>query len=243
MIARDSSVPCYRQMANIIRDNIQSGIYTKGGRIPGEMELASKYDLNRHTVRKALDQLVNEGLIYRSRGKGTFVSFPKVPYEMTRDSYFSRSIRSAQRQPRAELLDSRIELRDDMPEQIDLPGCSKITVLTILRSIEDIPAQLTTTYLSTCQFPDITQYMEDSFSLYDIMRSHYDVSPIRDEVRVECTMPEQNDMEVLQMSGQVPLLLIDSRAQDSNGEIVEISKHRSRADMYRLVFDFNGLKQ
>lgn len=239
MIVRSSSVPCYKQLAEIIRDNIRSGVYREGSQIPGEMELAEQYDLNRHTVSKAMKELVGEGLLYRTQGKGTFVSLSKLPYEMTRASYFSRSIRSANREPRAKLLDAHSTRCDKLlADEMELTAGDPVTVLKILRFIGDIPAQITTTHLSKNRFPDITTYLNGSFSLYDVLFEHYGVSPVRERVTVECGMPEQRDLEVMQMPNQIPLLLVKSIAREPGGPVVELSRHRGRADIYRLVFDF-----
>jgi phosphonate metabolism transcriptional regulator PhnF len=239
VIVRSSSVPCYLQLAEIIRDNIQRGVYARGSQIPGEMELADRFDLNRHTVSKALQELVHEGLIYRTQGKGTFVSFPKVPYQMTRDSYFSRCIRSAHHEPRARLLDSReFGCGKELADALEVESGETVTELRILRSIGGVPSQFTITWLAAGRFPDITRHMGESFSLYGIMQQHYGIRPVRDEVTVEAGMPTQEDLELLQMPGQVPILCLRSVAREPAGAVVEISQHRGRSDMYRLIFDF-----
>ena len=70
----DSSVPLYYQLANILRENIMSGRYAIGHKLPTEAELVKQYSVSRATVRGALQSLKDEGLIRREAGRGTFVS-------------------------------------------------------------------------------------------------------------------------------------------------------------------------
>ena len=73
MIELSNSSPRYIQIADLIREQIQSGQIPAGEKIPNELEIASQYDVSRGTVRQALDLLVKEGRLERLPGKGTFV--------------------------------------------------------------------------------------------------------------------------------------------------------------------------
>lgn len=66
--------PSYRQLADELRHNIESGVYAKGRKMPTEAELQAEHGVSRHTVREALQQLLSDGLIYRVQGSGTYVS-------------------------------------------------------------------------------------------------------------------------------------------------------------------------
>lgn len=70
----DGPDPLWRQVANIIREQIQSGKLPAGRRVPSENTLAQEYGIARGTAKKALDSLVNEGLVRRVQGRGTFVA-------------------------------------------------------------------------------------------------------------------------------------------------------------------------
>ncbi|MGQ9629424.1 MAG: GntR family transcriptional regulator [bacterium] len=78
-IDKSSRVPIYRQLKHILKDRIESGVLRPGDRIPTERELVQKYKIGRTTVRQAILELVNEGLLRRVRGRGTFVSVPPRP--------------------------------------------------------------------------------------------------------------------------------------------------------------------
>ena len=73
-----SVIPLYRQLKDILKEDIESGIWKPGDRIPSENELREQYDVSRNTVIKALEELVQEGLLRREQGRGTFVSSPKI---------------------------------------------------------------------------------------------------------------------------------------------------------------------
>src|SRR5258708_12211972 len=75
-VEQDSSTPRYSQLKEIIREQYAS--WEAGQPIPSELELCQMYSVSRTTVRKALDHLTQEGLLYRLQGKGTFISPPKL---------------------------------------------------------------------------------------------------------------------------------------------------------------------
>src|SRR5438445_6493577 len=79
-VSRVSPLPLYYQVQEILRTGIVQGRLKPGDRIPTEAELCAKHDVSRITVRQAVTALVNEGLLYRTRGRGTFVASPRVSH-------------------------------------------------------------------------------------------------------------------------------------------------------------------
>jgi len=77
-IDRDSYVPLYIQVIDALNDYIESNTFTPGHQLPCEAELCRSFDVSRTVIRQALQELEYKGLIYRSKGKGTFVSEPKI---------------------------------------------------------------------------------------------------------------------------------------------------------------------
>src|SRR6266446_8799083 len=81
-IYKNSPLPRYYQLKEIMRERIRSGEWKPGDLIPSERELGEKYGISRMTARQAITDLVNEGLFYREQGKGTFVSRHKITQQL-----------------------------------------------------------------------------------------------------------------------------------------------------------------
>ena len=73
----------HKQVENALRQEIESGIWAVGDRIPSEAQLSEKYGVSRVTVRNAISRLVEDGLLVRLQGKGTFVSSHPIPVSYT----------------------------------------------------------------------------------------------------------------------------------------------------------------
>src|SRR5436305_14943238 len=78
ILERSNPLPLYYQLKEVLRQQIQAGHLAPHTAIPSEPELVARYHVSRATVRQALSELVNEGLLYRQHGKGTFVCEPRV---------------------------------------------------------------------------------------------------------------------------------------------------------------------
>ena len=92
-IQKDSVIHYYHQLKEILRDQISNRTFKPHQQIPSEPELQKMYGLSRATIRKAIDGLVREGLIYRLHGKGTYVAEPRDRQSITLD-YFTENMRS-----------------------------------------------------------------------------------------------------------------------------------------------------
>ncbi|MCX7914064.1 MAG: phosphonate metabolism transcriptional regulator PhnF [Thermodesulfovibrionales bacterium] len=241
MIQKDSGVACYQQLSEILIKQIDEGYLKPNQKIPTEMELSKMYKLNRHTVRKALERLEDKGFVYKVKGKGTFVSNTKIVYKVSKKTRFTTSILDIKLTPDARLIDSYdIRADSELSKTLNVPASDKVTVLEILRLVNKIPFCHTTSFLSKERFPSIESHIVGSFSLYEILKRHYGVEVIRSSSQFEVSLPDKSDIEILQISPQVPLLIVKSIAKDQGGEIVEYCITKFRGDMCIISVDLNG---
>ena len=105
-IDRSSKLPLYHQLYQILRDEIVRGEWQPGDMIPPESELTERYGISRTTVRQVLDLLVNEGLIYRQQGRGTFVAHPTLEQALVRIVSFTEDMRQRGFKPGTRVLSS-----------------------------------------------------------------------------------------------------------------------------------------
>src|SRR5260221_8871925 len=105
-IYKNSPLPRYYQLKEIMRERVRAGEWKPGDLIPCERELGEKYGISRMTARQALTELVNEGLFYREQGKGTFVSQRKITQQLIPLTGFTEDIRERGQRPGTKVLSS-----------------------------------------------------------------------------------------------------------------------------------------
>lgn len=241
MISRDRGVACYQQLSEILIKQVEEGVLKPSEQIPTEMELSKRYKLNRHTVRQAIERLKNEGFVYTIKGKGTFVANTKISYKVSKKTRFTTSILDVGLSPEARLLDSyEISAGRELSRKLNIKSSDKVTVLEILRFVNKMPFCHTTSFLSSDKFPDIRNHIKGNFSLYELLKKHYDAEATRASSSFEVSMPENSDMDILQISPKIPLLIVKSIAKDQNREVVEYCITKFRGDMCSIAVDFNG---
>src|SRR3979411_3297604 len=99
-----SGVALWRQVADGIERDIADGSFAAGERLPGEVEIAETYRVNRHTVRRALRTLAGRGLVRAERGSGTYVEAPRLAYPLRSRTRFSEIVGAGGRAPRGPLI-------------------------------------------------------------------------------------------------------------------------------------------
>ena len=139
-IERNSPLPLYHQLKQVLFEQIGNGQWKPGELIPGEQELQDIYGLSRTTVRQALRELELEGKVIRYRGRGTFVSTPKIIHSAEPARNLTSSLLRRQMTPRWRLLShGEVTATDDVAERLGCPEGSRVYQLQRLRLANDEP--------------------------------------------------------------------------------------------------------
>ena len=140
----DSASPLYRQLMQRLRADIASGVYPVHSRIPSEAELGQTYQVSRVTVRKALAELTNEGLLRRMQGKGTSDSAPRLRTNLKEITSFHEACRMMGSVPGTKVLSAQIiHAEDALRDKLMLAGHETLEVIR-LRTADDVPVMLET---------------------------------------------------------------------------------------------------
>src|SRR5918994_5276433 len=103
-IVKTGPLPRYYQLKEVIRERIRSGDWAPGTLIPSERQLCERYGISRMTARQSITDLVNEGLLYREQGKGTYVGRPKIAQQLLRLTGFTEDMKVREQRPGAKVL-------------------------------------------------------------------------------------------------------------------------------------------
>lgn len=243
IINRNSEVPCYSQLSKILLEQIRSGGLCQGEQLPTESAISKKYKLNRHTVRRAIERLAEEGIVYKVRGKGTFLAKTKIPYKVSKKTQFTTSVLQAGLQPDAILLETyEVVAGEEFSRKLNIQPDDIVSVLEILRYADDIPFSHTSSFLSAKKFPGFPDLLNRSFSLYRLLEDHYGIEATRKSSAFEVSMPDDKDMEILQISPKTPLLVVKSLSESQYGDIVEYCVSKFRGDLCSITVDFNDTR-
>lgn len=244
-MTENQEIDGYRELAELLVSEIESGRYKPGYRLPGEIELSRQFSINRHTVGAAMRDLVQRDYIYRIQGKGTYVSHRKVPYSISSKTRFSTTISSLGLKPGASLMTIEdIPADSILSENLAVRKGERLTRLDIVRTIENIPVAYSRVCLPARIFPDLKARISEFHSLYDVLEKHYGVADIRrDSSIIEVEMPNEEDMTFMNISPNRPILVVSSLAKDSRGLPVEYCVSRCRGDLYKLHVDIPDVEK
>jgi GntR family transcriptional regulator len=141
------SIPLYRQLVDVLRRQIEAGEIKPDQPIPSERTLCETYAISRITVRQSIAELINEGLLYKRHGKGTYVSPKKVNQGLVRIVNFARTVLELGMKPSTKLLGNDILPADiQIAKILDIPVTSQILKLSLLGMGNDDPLVLYESY-------------------------------------------------------------------------------------------------
>ncbi|MFY9524835.1 MAG: GntR family transcriptional regulator [Limnochordia bacterium] len=239
-VSKDSVIPLYHQLKEILREQIANRAYKPHQQIPSEPELQRMYGLSRATIRKAIDGLVREGLVYRRHGKGTFVADPKDRQRITLDS-FTANMRALGFAPSTVVLESKLlsEAERELAQKLGLEPGEPVVRLKRLRYLDGEPILLATSYLPAHLFPGLERE-ELTDSLYLVLVEKYGVTPSWGEDFIEPVILSQAEAEVLGTAAGSPALLVERHAYTADNDIVEICFSLIRGDKAKFYLKHNG---
>ena len=231
-------VTLWRRIADELERAIALGTHKAGERLPGEVEIAARFGVNRHTVRHAMAELTRRGLVRATRGSGTYVEPARLSYPIGARTRFSENVGSAGRDPSGRLIGHGLEAATlEIARRLDLKTGDSVVRLEILRSADGLPICSTTSWLPAKNFPDAARVFRGRRSITATL-AYYGVKDYRRlSTRISAGAADALDAERLQLSPGRAILIIDSVNVASSGTPVLTNRSRFVADRVELVIE------
>ena len=230
-----SIVPLYKQLKELILDDIKKGKLKPNQKIPTEQELSEKYQISRITVRKALAQLVDEEVLARKQGKGTYVQEPKIISDLNNGNSFTNLCRRNGKVPGGRTLQLMLtEPSDRDIRELQLEPGEQVIHIQRLRTADNEPVMLENIYFPGHLKNILTEDLDDK-SLYEVLREKYG---LRDgDFKMEIGMSECTGQEasLLEVRSGTPLMLVRELIYDQYNRPLHRTKSLLRGDKMKYI--------
>lgn len=224
-IYRNSPVPRYYQLKEIMRERVSAGEWKPGDLIPSERELSETYNISRMTARQAITDLVNEGLFYREQGRGTFVSQHKVTQQLLRLTGFTEDIQARGQVPSTKVLSAQMAPADEgTAERLRIKAGQPIFCLRRLRLADGQPLAIE---FSQVSFAGCERLLEEDLehnSLYRLLESKYGVPLMEAEQELEAGLAGNEEASILKIPVGSSVLFIRRTTYTDRNQPIEYAK-------------------
>ncbi|QRM32584.1 phosphonate metabolism transcriptional regulator PhnF [Microvirga sp. VF16] len=239
VVDRARALPLWRQVQAELERDIKKGELAAGDRLPTEAELALRFDVHRHTVRRALDALRDKELIRVEHGHGIYVRERTVAHEVTPEGRLSATIRQLSRSNDRKVLGSkRVQADQTVSRALRLRSRSPVQRVDLLGGINGIPATLSAMYFPLPRFIGIENYIDETGSISTSLARLGVDKYQRKETRISARMPSRAEAELLDQARTLPVMTILSLDVDEHGQPIAYSQSCVSTRWLELVVRF-----
>lgn len=216
--------PVYLQLADLLQGKIKSHQYTIGNKIPSERELSETFGISRMTVRKAIDTLIDKGLLIRLQGKGTYVSKPRLDSPIDDIQSMGSFIRESGLIPSNKVFLTKKEKAGIKYSRIfHIDPEDDIFLLFRLRLGNNIPIALEYTYVPYHLVDQIDSYDFERCSLYDLFLEN-GIHFAEDTQRLEIVKIFNPQAALLHVKEDTAVFMLHNTVTDTTGKVVEYTR-------------------
>ncbi|AIY04451.1 transcriptional regulator, GntR family [Planococcus sp. PAMC 21323] len=235
MLDKQSPIPIYIQIEEQLKQQIQQRDFVIGAAIPSERELSEYFGVSRMTVRQSITNLVNDGLLYREKGRGTFVASPKVEQPLNGLTSFTEDMLARGMTPSNKIINFEILEPDvEVATDLRLVDGEKVYFIERIRFADEKTMAIERTYLPVERFPGLHQDLLQG-SLYAMIENNQQLKISHASQRMEAGMVKKEDAELLQIDVPAAILMIE-RISYLDGDLpFELVRSTYRADRYKFT--------
>lgn len=225
----------FQEIAQLYRSRIINGVYQPLDKIPSELEIGKEFAVSRTTVRKAIEELIREELIFSSRGSGTYVAPPKFQAKNSNLYSFARSDTFTGMSVESEIIDFQRNLSgyEEIRQMLELEKNQSLAYIERLRMVNDEPYLIEKTFTQGINITSIDSSKFETNSFYDLL-SRKIVPNFATEEVLAGAVPNQ-EAKHLQINANSPALIIKRKGYHE-GKMVEFTTSYARPDRYHYTF-------
>jgi GntR family transcriptional regulator len=232
--------PLYLQLEELLRGEIVSGAYRVDQMIPSEAELSRRFGISRMTARSVVTRLVNEGLLRRVQGKGTFVAGPKIEAKSLAYTGIREQLEAMGYSTTTRLLAFKTVLAEPwLAKAFHLPQDEPLLFAKRLRSVDGTPISLHSSYVPHALAPSLDANRLEDEQLCVILAEDFALTQHRVVETLESTQATAAEARLLGVERGFPLLLLTDAYTSPNGRVFEYTKVLFRGDLIKLRFEYS----
>jgi len=233
-INRYSHVPIYFQLKEIIRKKIINKEIKPGENIPSESQLCRQYLISRMTVRRAIGDLIKEGLLYAERGKGTFITKPIVK----RDLSILTSIISDMRKVGYKVVIKVLNLKvvpasKEIANMLEITTKNKIIMIERLKLIENKPFFLEKSFLPYELCPNLVNDNLNKYSIYFLLEDKYNLALDSGIISIKAIAANKYQSNLLQVNKGTPILSLEQTTYLKNRQVIEFMRAEAITEKFK----------
>jgi GntR family transcriptional regulator, phosphonate transport system regulatory protein len=236
-LSRDQGVTLWRQIVRMLEGEIAGGTFAVGTQLPTEAQLSARFGVNRHTVRRALEELSRQGLVQVEQGRGSFVAEDTLDYEVVPRTRFSEWIRRNNKEPSGRVLDLREMTADaTVAAALGLRPGGRVVRLERLGFANEMPVSLSSHHFPQARLPGLLDALCGggiTAALASCGVSDY----LRQSTRVSARLPHPSEAELLRTPRARPLLVAENINVDREGNVIEFALSRYPTPRVQMVFE------
>jgi GntR family phosphonate transport system transcriptional regulator len=237
-VQRQDGVALWRQIVAHLRQDIAAGLYAPGGRLPTEAELSQRFAVNRHTVRRALEEMSRDGLVRVEQGRGTFVAEDVLDYTVEPRTRFTEWIRRHNKEPSGRILQLREAVADHaVAVALGLRPGARIVLLERLGLADDRPVSLARHHFPAARLPGILDALHQTARITEALRDVGVDDYLRQTTRVTARLPTPSEADLLRMPRTRPVLICENINVDRGGTVVEYGVGCYPTPRVQIVFE------
>lgn len=231
-------VMLWRCIADDFEQAILVGKHDNGSKLPAESEIAARYGVNRHTVRRAMAELAARGLVRTERGSGTFVKTDKLNYPISQRMKFSEIVTAAGHEAEGRLQGHRHEAaNEDVARDLGIKPGDEVVRLEILRAADGVPISVSTTWLPADRYHEAAKIFRRVRSITRMLE-HFGIKSYRRKwTRISAGFTDAVDAGRLRLSVHRPILIAEGLNVTDNDEPIMLIRGRFSADRVALVVE------
>ncbi|MGG0590926.1 GntR family transcriptional regulator [Priestia megaterium] len=237
MIDKSSPLPIYYQIEEQLKKQIENGELKPNDSLPSEREFAERFEISRMTVRQAINNLVNDGYLYRQKGRGTFVSEKKLEQQLVGLTSFTEDMKARGMMPSSKLLSFEIiAASEKIAEQLHISLHAPVYEIKRIRLADDVPMALESVYVSANLVKGLTESIVND-SLYRYIEEELGLKIGEANQTLESILASETEVKHLGISSYSPVLLIQRNTYLQDGTPLEVVKSSYRADRYKFTIN------
>lgn len=235
---RGNGMALWRQIQELLKSDILSHKFPPGSMLPTEKELAAQFDVNRHTIRRAIAELSGLGLVITRQGSGSFVPEALIDYTVQKRTRFSETISAQSRVPTVTVIHSKIiPATRSAARALGVRKGIKIMCIRTLGEADGRPLSLADHHFASGRFPGLADVVRRTGSLSDALNELGVHDFTRQTTRVTAQIPDKEEARLLQQPVQRPVLLAISLNVTQDGKPLEYGRTLFAGDRVQMVFE------